>query len=78
MNILKREREIELCGEQQRWFDLIRWHRNGKIFDFMSILNGEKASQDESATFTEKHLLLPIPQAEKDVNKLCEVPNGWN
>jgi len=78
MNILKREREIELCGEQQRWFDLIRWHRNGKIFDFMSILNGEKASLGESATFTEKHLLLPIPQAEKDINKLCEVPNGWN
>jgi len=24
MNILKREREIELCGEQQRWFDLLR------------------------------------------------------
>jgi hypothetical protein len=78
MEILKREREIELCGEQQRWFDLLRWHRNGKIFDFVAILNGEKAAQGESANFTEKNLLLPIPQAEKDVNKLCEVPNGWN
>lgn len=78
MNLLKREREIELCGEQQRWFDLIRWHRNGKIFDFVSILNGEKSEQGESANFTEKNLLLPIPQIEKDVNKLCEVPNGWN
>jgi len=78
MNILKREREIELCGEQQRWFDLIRWHRNGKIFDFVSILNGEKAEQGESANFSEKNLLLPIPQIERDINKLCEVPNGWN
>lgn len=78
MNKLKLEREIELCGEQQRWFDLIRWHRNGKIFDFVAILNGEKASQGESANFSEKNLLLPIPQVEKDVNKLCEVPNGWN
>jgi starch-binding outer membrane protein, SusD/RagB family len=78
MNILKREREIELCGEQQRWFDLIRWDINGKIFDFVAILNGEKAAQGESANFTEKNLLLPIPQVEKDVNKLCEVPNGWN
>jgi starch-binding outer membrane protein, SusD/RagB family len=78
MAILKREREIELCGEQQRWFDLLRWHRNGKIFDFVAILNGEKSEQGESANFTEKNLLLPIPQTEKDVNKLCEVPNGWN
>lgn len=78
MNILKREREIELCGEQQRWFDLLRWHRNGKIFDFVAILNGEKTAQGETANFSEKNLLLPIPQVEKDVNKLCEVPNGWN
>jgi starch-binding outer membrane protein, SusD/RagB family len=77
-SILKREREIELCGEQQRWFDLICWHINGKIFDFVSILNGEKAAQGESANFSEKNLLLPIPQVEKDVNKSCEVPNGWN
>jgi len=78
MNILKREREVELCGEQQRWFDLIRWHRNGTIFDFVATLNGEKATQGETANFSEKNLLLPIPQVEKDVNKLCEVPNGWN
>lgn len=77
-SILKRERELELCGEQQRWFDLLRWHTNGKIFDFVSILNGEKAAQGESANFSEKNLLLPIPQVEKDVNKSCEVPNGWN
>lgn len=78
MSILKREREIELCGEQQRWFDLLRWHRNGKIFDFVAILNGEKTEQGENANFSEKNLLLPIPQIEKDVNNLCEVPNGWN
>jgi hypothetical protein len=78
MVILKRERELELCGEQQRWFDLLRWHRNGKIFDMAQILNGERDSQGVTGGFTEKHLLLPIPQNEKDVNKLCEVPNGWN
>jgi starch-binding outer membrane protein, SusD/RagB family len=78
MVILKRERELELCGEQQRWFDLLRWHRNGKIFDMIQILNDERTSQGHTAGFTEKHLLLPIPQNEKDVNKLCEVSNGWN
>ena len=78
MVILKRERELELCGEQQRWFDLLRWHRNGKIFDMAQILNSERDSQGVTGGFTEKHLLLPIPQNEKDVNKLCEVPNGWN
>ena len=78
MVILKHERELELCGEQQRWFDLLRWHRNGKIFDMIQILNSERDSQGVTGGFTEKHLLLPIPQNEKDVNKLCEVPNGWN
>jgi len=77
MNILRRERELELCGEQQRWFDLIRWHRNG-VFDIVQILNSERESQGADGGFTEKHVLLPIPQNEKDVNKLCEVPNGWN
>jgi hypothetical protein len=78
MSILKLERELELSGEQQRWFDLIRWHRNGKIFDMVQILNSERESQGADANFAEKHVLLPIPQNEKDVNKLCEVPNGWN
>jgi hypothetical protein len=78
MVILKHERELELSGEQQRWFDLLRWHRNGKIFDMIQILNSERESQGTIGGFTEKHLLLPIPQTEKDVNKLCEVPNGWN
>ena len=78
MVILKRERELELCGEQQRWFDLLRWHRNGKIFDMIQILNSERDSQGVTGGFTEKYLLLPIPQNEKDVNKLCEVTNGWN
>jgi len=78
MDKLKREREIELCGEQQRWFDLLRWHRNGKIFDFVQVLNSEKVAQGQPSNFSEKNLLLPIPQIEKDVNKLCEVPNGWN
>lgn len=78
MDILKHEREIELCGEQQRWFDLLRWHRNGKIFDIAQVLNNERSSQGATGGFTEKYLLFPIPQTEKDVNKLCEVPNGWN
>ena len=65
MDLLKREREIELCGEQQRWFDLIRWHRNGKIFDFAEILNGEKSEQGESANFTEKESPFPDPPARK-------------
>ncbi len=78
MSILRHERELELCGEQQRWFDLLRWDRNGKIFDMAQILNSERESQGTTGGFTEKNLLLPIPQAEKDINKLCEVPNGWN
>lgn len=80
MNIVKHEREIELCGEQQRWFDLVRWHKNWPGFNMITLLNQEKISAGVpvQANFQDKHVLFPIPQSEKDVNYLCEVPNGWN
>lgn len=80
MKILERERNIELMGEQLRWFDLCRWNKNRSGFNMVGLLNAERIASGlgARANMQEKHILFPIPQAEKDVNKLCEVPNGWN
>ena len=84
MEILKRERHLELCGEQVRWRDLVRWG------DAKTVLNTELNAQynvDENGNplptkvfFQDKHVLFPIPQSEKDVNTviLDDIANDWN
>jgi hypothetical protein len=85
MTLLMREKQLELAGEQQRWFDLVRWHHTWPGFRMPDLLNYEKTVNElapdggpEPAAWRDKHLLLPIPQNEKDVNKRIAVPDGWN
>lgn len=74
MGFLKRERRLELAGEQVRFFDLIRW---GELIK----LNDEKAAQAEGRPYSEKHVKFPIPSDELDINQEM-VDNlyfsGWN
>ncbi|MDR2233512.1 MAG: RagB/SusD family nutrient uptake outer membrane protein [Tannerella sp.] len=67
--ILKRERYIELIGEQQYWFDLVRWDRLGKI----NMLD------ELQSNATAKHKKFPIPTQEKDTNPLLVIQSeAWN
>ncbi|UPQ79494.1 RagB/SusD family nutrient uptake outer membrane protein [Flavobacterium azooxidireducens] len=59
MAVLK-ERRMELAFEGQRWFDLIRVNNGQYGIDFLHSIGKTNASQ--------KHLLLPIPQIERDRN----------
>lgn len=75
MEILKRERRLELGGEQVRFFDLIRWG------DLVSTLNPEKQAQGEGTPVQAKHEYFPITIDELDIN--LEMDNnvyysGWN
>ncbi len=74
MQILMRERQIELAGEQSRYFDLLRW---GLL---KQVLNPELQAQYGAATFQDRNVLLPIPQQEKDTNPNVanDVANSWN
>lgn len=80
VTLLQRERQLELAGEQTRYFDLIRWG------NFKATINAEKnAVRSIYPTLKvnpveDKHLLFPIPQSEKDTNPTVagQVANSWN
>lgn len=76
MKLLMRERQLELCGEQCRYFDLIRWGIAKQT------INAEKLAEPGVGTqpFQDKHLLLPVPDNEKNYNPnvAAQVRNGWN
>nr|WP_314898094.1 RagB/SusD family nutrient uptake outer membrane protein [uncultured Flavobacterium sp.] len=62
-----RERRIEFAFEGQRWFDLIRVNKGQYGLDFLHSIGKTNATQ--------KHLLFPIPQIERDRNpKLTQNP----
>lgn len=73
-NILRHERQIELAGEQTRFFDLVRW---GTL---VNTINAEKQVSIGSQPVKPYHVLLPIPQTERDANpKLdAQVKDNWN
>jgi len=54
------ERRMELAFEGERWFDLIRINNGQYGLDFLHSIGKVNA--------TTKHLLLPIPQKERDSN----------
>lgn len=74
MQKIRLERRLELCGEQVRWFDLIRWG------EAMEVINAEKFASKGVRPFQPKHVLFPIPQEEKDANSLVadDITGDWN
>lgn len=68
------ERKLEFTGEQSRYFDLIRW---GK---YVTTINAERKAEGLTESLEAKHILLPIPNVEKDYNPTvnAQVKNGWN
>jgi hypothetical protein len=76
MAVLMRERQLELCGEQSRYFDLIRWGIAKQT------INAERGAEpgDGKQPFQDKNVLFPIPDVEKNYNANVakQVNNGWN
>jgi hypothetical protein len=58
INVILDERARELCGEQQRWFDL---KRTGKLIERVTMYNGTAGANIQSF-----HVLRPIPQPQMD------------
>jgi starch-binding outer membrane protein, SusD/RagB family len=74
MNWIMNERFLELAGEGQRWLDLRRWHMQGIITLDNTFFNSNLSSLSFQAP---KHLLLPIPTGELDVNPNVPQNTGY-
>jgi len=73
MGWVMNERLIELAGEGQRWFDLRRWQLQGII-----TLNNNFFSSNVAMVFdVTKHLYMPIPNTELDVNPNMKQNPGY-
>lgn len=74
MNILMRERQLEFCGEQLRWFDLVRWGIAKQT------INAERQIEDGTQPVKDKNLLFPIPIDEKSSNPnvSSDLQDNWN
>lgn len=74
--LIAKERQVEFCFENQRWYDL---KRTGKALEVMTAHGKrEKAGKNflypESYTLNANKLLAPIPVIEVSVNKLDQNP----
>lgn len=63
------ERRMELAFEGHRWFDLVRVQNGEWGLNFLHSIGRTNA--------TRKHLLFPIPQAERDVNPNLSQNDGY-
>jgi len=67
MVALEHERKVELCGEQVRFPDLVRW---GRLAAFMTEVYDDLPLQEKNELVfdADTHTLWPIPQGEIDAN----------
>lgn len=74
MKVLRLERQIELAGEQSRYFDLVRW---GTL---METINKEKQAATGKQPVKAYHVLFPVPNTEREANPEVNamVNNNWN
>ena len=69
MTALEHERKVELCGEQTRLNDLIRWNKLNAFMTSDKLLNSLPKADKAALVFSyPKNMLSPIPQKEIDVN----------
>jgi starch-binding outer membrane protein, SusD/RagB family len=82
---IQNERTIELAFEEHRFWDVRRWGMgeaifNGPVYGYRIPEDGSLPGERfviEERTFTQKHYLFPIPQAERDRNPNLEQNDLW-
>lgn len=90
--LVHRERSVELCFENKRYFDLRRWRlaeevlnkpvhgvkvvKNGDKIEYIYEIDGEPIVI-ENRVFEQKMYYYPIPQSELNKNTALEKNPGW-
>ena len=65
--IIMDERRVELAFENQRWFDLLRYHQRGYI-DLYTVMNAFLATDEGAFTVSNHQLVFAVPQREIDTS----------
>lgn len=69
LDAILNERRIEFAFENLRWFDLVRTDRAIEVMNSKNVGgNNPNAASALPYSFTEKHLLFPIPQEQIDAS----------
>jgi hypothetical protein len=69
MTELIHERRVELAGENQRHFDLMRWDK-ANIVDIVALYARDDGPYDAPRNFQRpKHYYFALPQREIDLSK---------
>ncbi len=71
---LRKQKLLEFCAENLRWYDLIRWYNDSALKNY--LIETKDAGQSPS-NYQPKHRFLPIPQAEVDANTELEQKPEW-
>lgn len=74
LNWIMNERFLELAAEGERWVDLRRWHLNGLISLNSNFFNSANSKMNFDPN---KHLLMPIPSNEIDLNPNVKQNPGY-
>jgi hypothetical protein len=86
---IRNERAIELCFEEQRWYDVISWKKGVEIFGEQNPIMGMRITKNGNGSFTYKpykyetrifkeHMhRYPIPNSEIYKSKVLEQNQGW-
>lgn len=84
------ERAVELCFEEQRWYDVISLHRGVELFGEANPIKSMDITKNSNGTFTytprnyetrtfKEHMhRYPIPNAEIYKSFVLEQNPGWN
>lgn len=86
---IRNERAIELCFEEQRWYDVISWKKGVEIFGDQNPILGMRITKNSNGSFTykpyeyEKRVFkeymhyYPIPNNEIFKSKVLKQNPGW-
>ena len=84
LNDIKTEKRLELCNESVRFQDLVRWGdaitamgQQGKEIPSFTTTGVKWGFQNTNYGFKEKHMLLPIPLKELNLNSNMQKNAGW-